>query len=253
MLKAQIEGATFPGLIKTGFYKDRQSFTLARGQAVDLNARISLAGGIVTHKFTDLFGAETTDGFHDRILFGLCPDGYEFVYQPPSGQPAIERTLDDGDFPVWATVERPVPVTIDADVWQWKRQTEKILGAECGRSVELAIRCAYICASFDGRTVLRAADLGPAFALAKYQTAIRKLLKPNPGKNDRARLGNKVLDYLKAHAPEGQWVRERTLLNSTNAYDFGLDMYGAVVAALAANGHIERAKQGRKYVLRLTE
>jgi hypothetical protein len=49
---------------------DADQLTIARGKAVNFNARLSLVGGIVDEKFDDAFGSATTSGLYDRFLFG---------------------------------------------------------------------------------------------------------------------------------------------------------------------------------------
>ena len=80
-----------------------------------------------------------------------------------------------------------------------------------GRIAENCLRVAYICAAVDGRKTLRGCDLGPAHALTIFGLNARNILQPNPGENPDAQCAISVKKWLRRHAPNGEWVRHRTL------------------------------------------
>jgi hypothetical protein len=99
---------------------------------------------------------------------------------------------------------------------------------------------------------LRVADLGPAFAFARYQDAVHKRLEPNPGKTNEAIVSYKILAYLRQHEPDGEdYVNRRDMFNAINAYDFGPSVATRVMQALEASGEIEQIKSGRQWLVRL--
>jgi hypothetical protein len=227
--KAAIQHASFPYILCRAFYDDHFEVLMGKGQSSTFNASLSIIGGIVEEKFEDLFGPATVAGFYDRFLFSACPDGYQFEYEP----------FNDAVTENWSQV----PVVIDHDVWVEKaawRIEERELEP---RIIEISIRAAAICAAFDGRTRLRACDLGPARELARYQTRIRRLLKPNPGENFEGKITLKILDHLDQH--QGRLVAERTLLRKINAYRYGPSIADRALDILHANGEIELQKVGR--------
>jgi hypothetical protein len=244
LVKSAIEGSSFASVLSSAYYDDKQDFTMARGKEVPFNCRLSLAGGVVEDKFADLFGAATTGGFYDRFIFGLCPTDNSYSYRPFTGGPALETEEDE-----WYTPVRPVAVTIAEDVWPVKDQLEKELGER--RVVESALRVAVICAAFDGRKTLTAADLGPMKAFAEYQANLRKRLAPNPGKNAEAVVAYKILEYLRAHAPQGEWLGTRDMIRSIHAYHYGPSITLRALASLAMNEEVEQSKAGRKALIRL--
>jgi len=77
-------------------------------------------------------------------------------------------------------------------------------------------------------------------ALAKYQTRLELLLKPNSGQNEDGKLSNKFMNYLRRHGPNGEWLSEHKMLNNTNAFDYGIRC-DKVLISLAYNGEIERS------------
>lgn len=219
--KIGISNASFAYVLNTLFYKDRQELTIAKGQKVFFNARLSIVGGIVDEKFEDNFGTATTAGLYDRFMLGQCPSGFEFFWRPIEGSPSITEMFDE--------------VPIDADVWTARDEImrkEKINS----RVLEIVLRTAFICAAIDGRNKLLARDLEPAWELARYQARIRTFLEPNHGKTFEGQIALKMLAYLRRHAPEGQWVARRQILRATHAYDYGPALVDRTTRAMIFNG-----------------
>ncbi len=237
--KARIQHASFPFVLNRAFYSDRFEVLMGRGLATTFHASLSILGGLVEDKFGDLFGAETTGGLYDRFLFGMCPGGFAFEYFPFD-----ESIIEEFD---------PVPVGIDEDVWVEKaawRKEDPELDRE-PRVIEIAIRAAAVCASFDGRSRLRARDLGPARAFAEYQKRIRRLLKPNAGENPEGRIALRIIDYL--DRLQGRPVSKRTLLRDINAYRFGPSVADRALSVLHANGEIDITKDRPQLVRRIAD
>ena len=246
LVKANIENASFTQVLSTAYYHDLQDMPDAQGKQANFNCRLTIAGGVVEEKFQELFGAKTTDGFYDRFIFGQHPTGFSYDFVPfdegPRAYPRPE--LESGE------ASGPVVVEVEDEVYTERKRWRVEFGIP-SRVSEHAIRAAVICASFDGRAVLRVADLGPALAFARYQVAIRKILAPNPGKNPEAIIAYKVVDYLRLHAPEGQWVNRRKMLQAINGYDYGPTVVDRALRSLELNGEIEQGQAGRQKIVRL--
>lgn len=88
--KAQIQGASFPYILNTLFYKDRNDVTVQRRKHIPFNARVTIAGAVVEENFGDSFGAATTAGLYSRFLFGLCPSNFRYLYRPMEAVPVVE-------------------------------------------------------------------------------------------------------------------------------------------------------------------
>jgi hypothetical protein len=249
--KAAIEGSTFPQTLNTLYYHDKNEATIAHGKLVTMNCRLTLAGGIPAEEFGDLFGTGTIGGFYDRFIFAECPTGFTYNYRPFEGEPVFQPQTpsEENDPTAFSTAaDQPVVVEIDRSVWA---ECDKWRAAGLGRVVEHSIRVAIICASFDGRRVLRAEDLAPALAFAKYQMRMRKVFEPNPGKNTDGILTWKVQRYLDAHAPKGEWLNKRVMLQSIRAWDFGATTIERVLHGLQSSGAILMSRNGRQVVIRL--
>jgi hypothetical protein len=231
--KAQIPNACFAYVFNTLFYRDEETLTIAHGKKVHFNCRLSLIGGMVDEKFEDGFGSASTGGLYDRFLFGQCPTGFEYLYRPFEGPPALTECLDE--------------CKVNRDVWDAR---DAILAKEklSRRVVEIALRVAAICASADGRE-LRARDLGPAWELARYQTRIRCLLQPNRGKNFEGMLAHKILAYLARF--DGKFVPRRQMLKAIRAYDLGPSIAERALAVLIANGDVATTTVGKMALVRL--
>lgn len=247
--KASIEGSTFPQFLNTMYYHDQQESTIAHQKLLKMKCRLSIAGGIPEEQFNEDFGAETTHGLYDRFMLSLCPTGFQYNYRPFDGEPAFNPSSFADEDAMTNAPSRPVAVSVDPSVWRalddWRSS-----GID-GRSVEAAVRAAVICAAFDTRGVLRAEALRPALALAKYQSRIRQMLTPNPGKNTGGILTSKIRTYLQNNAPSGEWIFERPMLKKIHAWDFGAGAAEREMQALSMSGEIERAKHGRAKVCRL--
>lgn len=253
LLKAAIQGSTFATVLNTAFYEDDQSLIIAHGQDVPFKCRLSLAGGVVDDRFNDLFGAATTGGFYDRFIFGVGPSGYSYSYRSFSGEPVLKAANPEDPEGIFTTTKHPIPVEIDSDVWAERDRIQKELKIAPGdrRVLELGLRCAVIAASLDGRSVLKAADLGPMKAFVSYQLKVRKMLKPNPGKNSEAIVACKFLDYLEEHSPNGEWVNRREMFRSTRALqDWGPSIANRALQSLGLSGDVEQSKAGRQLLVR---
>src|SRR5262249_20400308 len=107
------------------------------------------------------------------------------------------------------------------------------------RIAEHGLRVAYICASVDGRPILRAHELEPALAFVNYQTNVRKILQPNPGENPDAKCAIRIRNWLETHASDGDWVLQRDLDRGIHSSRLGPGVFTRCLANLALNGEIE--------------
>ncbi len=231
--KAAIERSSFPFVLNTAFYRDRQEGG-TKGHPYSLDCRLSVLGGVVEENFADAFGLATTGGLWDRFIFGLCPQPYQFLYRPFEGDSKCITSF---------------AADISSDVWEARDQwvTKEAIAP---RVAELSLRVAYICASIDGRPRLRAADLEPALAFAKYQMRVRRVLAPNPGENPDARCAIAVRNWLVENAHDGRWTSRRHLdraLNSSRR--FGPGVFVRCLKNLYLNGEIDI--DDRKKLMRL--
>lgn len=262
--KAQIQGASFPFILNTVFYKDENVLTVMHRKKISFNARLSILGGVVEKNFGDSFGAATTAGLYDRFLFGLFPTGsFEYSYRPMQGPPLFElcgkgETLFGGGTTVIEGPKVSAP-EIDKSVWEARDAIRKAEGID-SRILELAIRVAMVCAAWDKRDVLRASDLEPAWELARYQHRVRGMLQPNPGRNFEAMAAHKIMAYLKQHADGEKWLAWRDVLRATHVMEFGLSVANRALDALVFAGEIEEAsiprpdgKGRKKWVVRLSK
>jgi hypothetical protein len=221
LMKSGIEHASFPTLLTTAFYNDKQKGgTKNPKEQFEIDCRLSVAGGLVESDFGDCFGSASTSGLYDRFVFGLSPLPYQYLYRPTSRLP-IELS--------------PKPPEVSACVFderdQWIKDGIK------PRVAELCLRMAYICAAVDRRNELLASDLGPALAMAKYQTKVRRVLQPNPGLNHDAQCAIKIRNWLEQHP--GKWVDRRTLSRAIHANRFGPGVLNRAILNLAVAEEIE--------------
>lgn len=253
--KAQIQNSSFVYLLNRAFYETgfRVRSMERNRHEVLFNATLSIVGGVVEERFGDLFTSKTTGGFYDRFLYGLCPTGFQYFYTPFEGAPAlhISPTNISADaeaiMPFDAVGNQPVPVTLDKSVFveanRWMKEDEILRHPDCGRIVEIVMRVATICASFDQRPVLYGKDLGPAFELARYQARVRGILKPNPGKTFEGQLYHKFFEFLTMHTSDGSWIPRRELFHRTCSYEIGLPVANKTLDAMIANDDVEGLDQ----------
>lgn len=235
LTKAKIDGASFPFVLNSAYYKDEFDVTAARGKKIHVHCRLGIIGGIVEDKFSSLFGAATSGGLYDRFLFGRCPSPYEFRFRPFEGPP--ENT-------------QPCAVAIAGDIWELRDTWLKEIHGLSPRCAELTIRVATIAAAFSGRSILYAKHIeksGRAFA--EYQARMRAAFRPNPGENTDAQCAWDVRSYLAEHAG---WNPKRTVYRAVNAHRHGPAAFERAISAMVAGGEID-VKPGRPVCIRVVE
>jgi len=242
MSKAKIENSSFPTVLNTAYYENRQSIVMAKQKVVDFSCQLSVIGGCVDTQFGEVFAAGTTGGLHDRFIFGQSPEDFMYEYEPFNGARLINPPDESG----FRDASRPIAVEVDYQVWKLRKEWEKDIPGLTGRVFEQAIKVATICASFDGRKTLTVDDLEPAKEFARYQTQARILLQPNPGENYEGRLAHKFLNYLRRVAPDGEWVARREMLKATRGYDLGPTLCDRAISSLEYNGDLEQQKIGKE-------
>jgi hypothetical protein len=221
LTKAQIDGASFPYVLNSAYYKTEFDVTAARGKKIHVNCRLGFIGGIVDTNFGNLFGAASTYGLHDRCIFGRCPAPYEFRYRPFEGPPEITE---------------PCPVTIAGDVWEVRDEWLKSIPGLTPRCAEHAIRVAVVAASFSGRSILYARHIeksGRAFA--EYQVRMRQAFKPNPGENTDARCAFAILAAL---SDSSGWIPKRDIAKKIHSERYGPSVFERAINAQVAAGDI---------------
>jgi hypothetical protein len=209
---------------------------MAKNKTVQFNCRLSLVGGVVEETFGEHFGAQTTGGLHDRFIFGLCPKPHTYLYRPYEKKP---ETLN------------PVMVEADPEVWEARNDWIRSNAGLTPRIAEHALRVAAICASFDGRKVLRAKDLGPALEFARYQVRVRTVLEPNPGRTHDAQCAHTIIAWLRSNGSDGRPVEQRMLYRRIHANRFGPGIFDRALTNLKFNGDIMRDRVGKKLVVGL--
>jgi hypothetical protein len=227
--KMRIERSSFSFILNSAYYKSQFRVLMGKKETASFDCNLSILGGLVEERFSDLFSANTTGGLYDRFMFGLFPGNFRFEYRPFEGPVEITRT---------------VPVRIGMDVWDAKHAWETNDPTSNQRIFENAVRCAVICASFDGKTTLTADDLGPHYELAQYQHRIREFLKPNPGENFEGQLAHKFKQYLERY--HGRFVDRRSMFRDTHAYDKGLSTADRALDMMIANGDVAKTMEGKR-------
>lgn len=223
--KAGIENSSFTSFLHTAFYKRRQNIVAGRGKELELDCALSFIGGIVEDEFDTCFGAASLGGLHDRFTFGMCPQGFNFMYRP------FERGQE---------VFEPVPVQIAPEVYELVAAIRKDKPT-IGREAEIAVRAAQACASFDGVRILDA-NYGERMirTMITEQSKVREHLKPNAGVTVDAQVSNALVSWLLRNASDGKLVMERDVrhgLRKTLAR-FGPGTLGYTTTGLVRQGVI---------------
>jgi hypothetical protein len=221
--KIKIEGSSFASVLQRAYYHTTFEMVIAQGKKFQVNVSLAIAGGIAN--FEECYGSATTAGLYDRTLFGQCPYPFRYEYEPFEHNAA---RLD------------PVAVSVHPEVWAAKNEWFKTVPGMTGRVAENALRAASICAAFDGKTLLRAADLGPALEFAKYQIKFRDVKRPNPGENPEAICANAIVRKLEEWAPNGEWVQKRLIAKGIHSERFGPSIFRRAGDNLYFNEEIER-------------
>jgi hypothetical protein len=232
--KSHIENASFPYVLNRAFYHQKFEVHMGKKEVAEFDASLSILGGIVDARFEDLFSHSTTGGLYDRFLFGACPGDFKFAYFPFEAESRKFKLSEVGVHPdVWIEKE------------MWLAENHELEPRVC----EIAIRAAIVAASFSGKTLLTAKDLGPARWLAEYETRIRRYLRPNEGENPEAKIALKFLAYLKQLG--GKYVTKRKLFHDCGAERCGPTIADRALSALHANDDVEVTTKQRPVLVRL--
>jgi hypothetical protein len=234
--KANILNSSLSTVLTTAFYKDEDG-TVTKDTRIKYHGRMSLIGGILPSMFGKGFGSGSVGGLYDRFAFAQAPTGSRLLYRP------VDKTVE---------AIKPIPVPMDADVWEWRDAWVKANPDVSTRVIEIAMRIAYICACYDHRP-LRAKDMGPAIELAKYQAGMRELLKPNEGVTLEGQVEEAIASWMKRYASDGRWVWGKDLKDGIHAYRRGLGfrIYRAALTNLGQEGDFEVVIKGQQTKLRL--
>lgn len=220
--KSKIEGASYIPALCQLYDSSKTSVVMARKERVDLSIRLSIVGGLVDGNFADAFGGQTGFGLYQRFLFGL-QQNTQLDYEPYTGELITKPELQS--------------VTVAASARE-ALNSLKVSNPDIEkRMLQSILRMAVICAAWDGRSVLTGDDMAPHLALADYQTKVRLVLRPDPGRNQMAQACNRITSYLQRHGGD---VLVTKLNKDTNvSKEFGPGMHRQAIAQLAAAGEIE--------------
>ncbi len=233
--KSKIENASFFTILTTAFYQSRQELVVAKRKQVTMDASMSIIGGVVDDRFSEVFGASSSDGLYDRNLFGMWPSGLEpYAWRPPEFDQVGAR-IEESMF---------VPVTVDPTVWEALKDWRRKLGVS--RIPELCLRAAVIAASASGRTLLTAKDLGPALEFARYQLEARARLKPNQGETLDAEMESLITGWADAHASVGVPVLRRKLYRDIHANRLGSRLFDTTLFAMERNELLVQTPQDQR-------
>ncbi|MGB9513279.1 MAG: hypothetical protein WBU20_16470, partial [Candidatus Acidiferrum sp.] len=168
--KSRIQSASFPFFLDSVFNHDRNDLVVAKGKQLSCSVRLSLIGGIVADRFEDSFGSGTTAGLYDRFLFGVFPQGnFTYKYRPMTKSDPIFE-IRDSFGPNGSGTPKLVTPMIHSSVWDAK---DKIQDEGINPGIlEIAIRCALICAAWDHKDMLVGSSLDPFWELARYQERV---------------------------------------------------------------------------------
>jgi len=234
--KVAINNSSFQAVLNDAFDQDFQSITLAHSRTVEFNCRLSILGGIVEELFDKAFGAQTVGGLHSRFIFGYSTDTKPFHY---------DESLLHFD----AEKLSPCHVTIHKDVYAATGEWIKSGELTDSRVIRLALKVAVICASFDGRNVLRAKDLAPTLAFAKYQERVRIRFSPNAGESPEAQCEVAIVRYLTQH--DG-WQQHSRIYRGIHAYRHGEEVFGRAIKALLYSSRIQAGRDGNSRLYKLS-
>lgn len=232
--KMQIEGAGFAHNLCSAFNYTKFGLLLGKKENIEFNCHLSILGGLVEERFSDLFDYQTTEGLYDRFMFGLCPGGFDFFYEPFSGSPEKITPVE-----VWIDPE----VSHDWSPWFLKEHRDVNQ-----RVVEIGIRCAVIDAACDGVRVVNTKRVEAQLEMIFYQTRLRKLLAPNPGETNEGKVYHRLHNCLEQHKDE--WIKARDLFYWTHVSRIGITIAERVLKSMIFNGEVltkvEETPAGKK-------
>jgi hypothetical protein len=195
-------------------------------------------------------GRKTTSssvtGTYDRCSFGLCPGNFRYLHRPNEGSPALDPFFD-----------RPEAPRVDPEVWEARDSFVKEEDIH-PRLAEIGLRVAVVHAAFDGLQILTTKYLPPFWEFIRYQKRVRQVLQPNTGLTYDAQLAQRLLQFLKSNAPNGERVKLRDVMRAIHASQFGPTITDKVTQALRFAGEIEieegKTASGQKTkTIRLTQ
>jgi hypothetical protein len=219
--KANINGSSLPATLCSLFYKNEAGAADKNGEHKCL-VRLNILGGLKANdseEFAEVFGAETTAGLYDRMIFGIAPSGWkrnmwepaELLGRMPSGPRVTDEIYDQ--------------------MSEW-RDAEK----GRGRLAEIALRIGYITAAANHDKEITKKGMRCALEFAEWQEAIRENYKAGIGDAIDAQCTDAILSILEQIGGD-KWVNFRDLARKRNWYrKFGAPVLRRVRESLQATG-----------------
>ena len=201
--KMNIQGSALPNAFNELFYRDSFGTASKQGHWTCV-ARLSVVGGLTCDgpdEFAEIYGESTAQGTHDRTLFALFPDDWEFddLWEPTA----------EFEFRRSGAVE--VPKEIYDTVKAWRRENPE----SRRRLGELALRVALVTASMNHDPQITPECLKCALELAEWQEMVRAEYKPSDTDDLDGRAEKAIIRAL--NQKEG-WVEWRDLCTEFNLY-----------------------------------
>jgi|HubBroStandDraft_6_1064221.scaffolds.fasta_scaffold00329_14 hypothetical protein len=199
--KMDIQGSSLPNMLNEMFYRDDFGTASKQGNWVCC-ARLSVIGGLTADgpdQFAEIYGAATTQGTHDRTIFGIMPDNWDFddMWEP---QADLYRRA--------GTTELTKESYETVKQWRGENVERRRLG-------EIALRIAVITASLNHDATVTPECLAAALEFAEWQEKVRQWYAPSEtddldGKAEQA--------IIRALGQETGWVEWRELCQKRNLH-----------------------------------
>jgi len=199
--KMDIQGSSLPNMLNEMFYRDDFGTASKQGNWVCC-ARLSVIGGLTADgpdQFAEIYGAATAQGTHDRTIFGIMPDDWDF---DDMWEPQIDLYRRAGTTELIKESYETIK--------QWRKDN-----VERRRLGEIALRVAVVTASLNHDPVVTPECLAAAIKFVEWQEKVRQWYAPSEtddldGKAERA--------IIRALEQETDWVEWRDLSQKRNLH-----------------------------------
>jgi hypothetical protein len=227
--KVNIQNSALPNMFNQLFYQNDYGTASKQGH-YECAAKLSMVGGLTCEdadEFSSVYGVETTTGMYDRMVFGVCPEEWDFNHE--GWQPPTEV---DGE----VIRRRPKAVVFPKDRFNQIKAWRDMDYKSRRRLAELAERIAVVTAAYNQDDEVSEECMAKALEFVDWQESVRYKYRPSEMDSADGKCQQAIMRALERYE---SWIEWRSLCKKHNLHRHGATVLNRVKAAMIRECMIE--------------